>query len=94
MIQRRLWFFEQHQMAESDRRRRFGSQFPRCRVKGCRYGQHHILFRQRGVGMTMIPGRPQVFQITDRSLQWRDPLHFLRRFDRQDRRPPIHAGMA
>lgn len=93
VVQGRLRFFQQHQMPQADRLRRFGGQFAGGGIEGGRHGQHHVLLDQWRIGMLMVPSGAQVFQIADRGLQRRNLSHFLRRFHRQDGGTPIHPGM-
>ena len=67
------------------RQRRLAGQLAGAGVEGGRHGQHHELFRHRGLGVLDLPGRNHVLQVTLRGRDRRDLGHALRRAPGQDR---------
>ncbi len=53
-----------------------------------------VLLVKRRLRVGMVPGLAQMRQVAGRGLQRRHPCHFGRGIVGQNRRPPVHAGVA
>ena len=71
-----------------------GREFTRGRIERCRNGDGDLLLRQRCLGVGLLPGPAQVLQVTGAGREGRDALDLRRCIGRQQRRAPIHAGVA
>ena len=98
VVERRLRLLEQRHVRQPGLPRGLHGELARHGVEARRDRQHHLLVlqRQRGIALRdrVLPRLAQVPEDARRGLERRDLFHVVARAPRQDRRAPVHVGVA